>query len=96
MGREKRTAQRKRHNSAIEIFDEGWNLIGLGRLVDYSSVGISFAASEELVPHEKVHARLRLFDKGIKEIEGRVVWRRQDRNMTIYGVKFEKVKDVNR
>ena len=31
MGREKRTAQRKRHNSAIEIFDEGWNLIGLGR-----------------------------------------------------------------
>ena len=89
MASDKRRASRNKHNSTIEFFDDKGGLVGTGRLIDHSATGASFSASERLVVGDRVRARLRLFEKGIIDITGAVVWRRQAGNATIYGVRFD-------
>lgn len=86
---EKRRASRNKHNSTIEFFDDNGGLVGSGRLIDHSATGASFSVSERHVLGERVRARLRLFEKGILDVTGTVVWRRQSGNVTIYGVRFD-------
>jgi len=86
---DKRRASRNKHNSTIEFFDDKGGLVGTGRLIDHSATGASFSASERLVVGDKVRARLRLFEKGVIDISGSVVWRRQAGNVTMYGVRFD-------
>lgn len=86
---DKRRASRNKHNSTIEFFDDKGGLIGSGRLIDHSATGASFSASERLIIGDRVRARLRLFEKGIIDISGSVVWRRQSGNVTLYGVRFD-------
>jgi hypothetical protein len=95
-GRDKRRAPRNNHNSVIEIFDVEGRVAAAGRLIDYSSVGASFSVGDPVVMPESFRARLRFLDKGVIEVEARLVWTRRDRNITRYGIAFDSHKVVRR
>jgi hypothetical protein len=93
-GRDKRRAPRKAHNSVIEIFDVEGRVAASGRLIDYSNVGASFSVGDPVVMPDSFRARLRFLDKGVIEVEAKLVWTRRDRNVTRYGIAFDSVKLV--
>ena len=94
MPSDKRRARRDKHNSAIEFFDEKGGLTGTGRLIDHSATGASFSVPEGFKVDGHVRARLRLFEKGVLDVVGSLVWRRQSRNATVYGMRFDSVTRV--
>lgn len=93
MGLEKRRAKRNRHDSVVEIFEDGV-LKCSGRLVDYSATGISFSSEAAFKKGERLRARLRLLHKGVLEADGEVVWTRGGGAHAVYGVKFDSVNNV--
>lgn len=91
MSADKRRAKRNNHNAAIEIFGPAGELLGFGRLAEYSATGASFLAEERLLNGDTVRARLRLFEQGVLDVTARIIWRRQQKVGVLVGVKFETV-----
>ena len=93
--RENRRAKRTAHDSVLELFDgDGHVITGIGRLVDFSTVGACFSTPQQLKVGEKVSGRLRLLKEGVLQITAHVVWTRQKPNTRLYGIEFEKVEKV--
>ena len=92
---EKRRAPRANHDSVLEIFDTGGNLIiGIGRLINFSNVGVCFSSTKVLTKGQKVHARLRLVKEGALEVSARVVWTEKKSNMMFYGLEFDSIQKI--
>jgi len=92
--RDKRQARRDKHDSVIEILDAAGKFSASGRLSDFSTTGASFSVSGAAALPAKFRARLRLLDKGVLEVEAKVVRVTKENNSTLYAVKFESVKTV--
>ena len=93
--KEKRRAPRARHDSVLEVFDEGGHFIaGVGRLVNFSKVGACFSSTQILAKGEKLRARLRLLKEGKLEVAARVVWMKKKTNANLYGIAFDKVQKI--
>jgi hypothetical protein len=93
--KENRRAPRSRHDSVLEIFDTGGNLIiGIGRLINFSNVGVCFSSTKVLTKGQKVHARLRLVKEGALEVSARVVWTEKKSNMMFYGLEFDSIQKI--
>jgi len=95
MPSDKRRARRDKHDSVIELFDGAGKLRGTGRLFDFSKTGVSFYSAEAFAKGEKLKARLRLLGKGVLDVDGEVVWDRQENGRRLYGVKFDSVQTVH-
>lgn len=94
-GKEARRGVRSRHDSVLEILDEtGDVLVDVVRLVDVSSVGLSFATTHAFAKGAPIHARLRLLNAGVLKIMGRVVRVKEKTNSTLYAIAFESVRGV--
>jgi|SRR5882724_637821 len=92
---EKRRAPRANHNSVLEIYDEeGHLIIGIGRLVNFSNVGVCFSSTKVLEKGQKVSARIRLLKEGTLEVSARVVWVQKKPNTMLYGVEFDAVQKI--
>lgn len=91
MPADKRRSKRNPHSAAIELFGADKQLLGFGRLVEYSETGASFLAEERLLDGDAVRARIRLFEKGVLEVTAHIVWRRPDKAATLVGIRFETV-----
>jgi hypothetical protein len=92
---ENRRAKRSKHDSVMEIFDVDGNLIvGVGRLVDFSNVGVCFASTKTLAKGDRLRARLRLLKEGVMEIAAHVVWVKKRPNTKLYGVEFDSVQKL--
>lgn len=94
-GRDNRRAVRDKHDSVIEILDVEGKVAASGRLIDFSTAGASFSVGEPVVLPDAFRARLRFLDKGVVEVEARLVWTGLERNTTRYGIAFD-VKEVRR
>jgi hypothetical protein len=93
IARQPRRAPRVRHDSVLEILDdEGGLLAGVARLVDVSSVGVSFCTPHAFAKGAKIRARLRLMEAGVLQITGRIVRIKEKTNTTLYAVEFDSVK----
>ncbi|MDO8806007.1 MAG: PilZ domain-containing protein [Elusimicrobiota bacterium] len=93
--KDKRRAPRNKHDSVIEIFNVEGKVAATGRLVDFSTAGASFTVGDPVVMPEKFRARLRFLDKGVIEVEARVVRTIREKNATHYGIKFDSLKTVH-
>jgi hypothetical protein len=92
---EKRRAPRARHDSVIELYDaDGHLIIGIGRLVNFSNVGICFSSTKVLTKGQKLHARLRLLKEGALEVSARVVWVDKKPGSMFYGLEFDSVQKI--
>ena len=95
-GTNKRRARRERHDSALEIYEEGGRAVAWSaKLVDFSTAGVCFLTPRVLKTGEHLRARARIFGKGVFEIFGQVVWSRARTNATFYGVRFDSVKNLS-
>lgn len=93
--KEGRRAPRTKHDSVVEIYDDGGHLIiGIGRLVNYSNVGICFTSSKALKLGQRVHARVRLLKEGALEISSRVVWQKKRSAGYQYGIEFDSIQKI--
>ena len=93
--RPKQRAYRARHDSVIEVYDEdGKSVFWSGKLVNSSVGGVCFSTTKELSVGEHILARVRIFGEGVREIAGRIVWMRPDKNCCLYGLKFDTGKRV--
>jgi len=93
--KEKRRAIRSKHDSVLEIDDaEGHFIIGVGRLVDFSNVGVCFSSTKALAKGERLRARLRLLKEGVLEISAHVVWIKERPNAKLYGLEFDSVQKL--
>jgi hypothetical protein len=86
---DRRRAPRKRSEAVLELFgDDGQLIIGVGRLIDLSTVGARFETRKALQEGQNLRARFKL-PKGPKvEMGARVVWRRKKRDGSVYAVEF--------
>ncbi len=92
---EKRRAPRARHDSVVEIFDsEGHLIIGIGRLVNFSNVGICFSSTKVLEKGKPLVARVRLLKEGALEVSARVVWVKKKPNSMCYGIEFDSIQKI--
>ena len=92
---EKRRAPRASHDSVLEIYDSGGHLIiGIGRLVNFSNVGVCFSSTKVLAKGQKVVARIRLLKEGALEVSARVVWMKKRPNSVLYGIEFDTVQQI--
>ena len=95
--RENRRAPRAKHDSVLEIFDaENHFITGVGRLVDFSTVGACFSSTKTLSKGEKLHIRLRLLKEGVFEGPAEVVWARKKANANLYGIAFGNIRKLQR
>jgi len=93
--KDQRRAPRTRHDSVLEIYDESGHFItGIGRLVNFSKVGVCFSTAKPLVVGEKLRARLRLLNEGTLEVAARVVWARKKPHALLYGLAFDMVQKI--
>lgn len=93
-GKDKRRAPRYPHDSVIEIFDAEGKVAATGRLKDFSKVGASFLVGDQAALPEKFRARLRFLERGVIEVEARVVRVTREKNATCYGIKFDSYEHV--
>jgi len=92
---EKRRAPRTKHDSVLEIYDDSGHLIiGIGRLVNFSNVGICFSSSKVLTKGQKLTARVRLLKEGALEASARVVWAEKKSNANFYGIAFDSIQKI--
>lgn len=84
-----RRAPRQRHDSVLELADIlGRPIDCVARLADVSRLGARFSSTSVLSEGQWVRARLRLLREGVLNVRGRIVWKRQLKNSTHYGVEF--------
>ena len=92
---EKRRAPRAKHDSVLEIYDaDGHLIIGIGRLINFSNVGICFSSTKVLDKGQKLCARLRLLKEGALEVSARVVWVKKRPASMLYGLEFDTVQKI--
>ena len=92
---DKRRAARSKHDSVLELYDEGGHFItGTGRLVNFSKVGICFSTTQALGKGERLRARLRLLREGALEVAAHIVWIRKKPNTILYGLAFDSVRTL--
>ena len=92
---EKRRSPRASHDSVLEIYDaDGHLIIGIGRLMNFSNVGICFSSSKVLEIGQQVIARMRLLKEGALEASARVVWIKKKPNTLLYGVEFDSIQKI--
>lgn len=72
----------------MEAYD-GKKLAWSGKLIDISAGGACFTTTKELKTGDSITATVRVFGEGVRVISGRIVWTRQDKRGTLYGLKFE-------
>jgi hypothetical protein len=90
--KDKRRAPRSRQDSVLEIYDsDGHFIMGTGRLVNFSKVGVCISSTKALRLGETLRARLRLLGEGTLEASARVVWVRKKPQAMLYGLAFESV-----
>lgn len=94
MSKDNRRARRDRHDSVVEIFENG-ALKCTGRLADFSSAGISFSSDSSFEKGEAARVRLRLLGRGVMDAEGQVVWARKEKGRFFYGFRFDSLKEVH-
>ncbi|MFA5975874.1 MAG: PilZ domain-containing protein [Elusimicrobiota bacterium] len=95
VAKEKRRAPRARHNSVLEILDQGGHSIAeIGRLVNFSAVGACFSSTRVFGKGEKLYARLRLLKEGVLMVTARVVWVQKKTNAILYGIEFLTTQNV--
>lgn len=88
-----RRAPREPHDSVLELLDDkGVKPFGDARLVDVSSLGVSFTSTRLLAKGAAIRARLRLLEAGVLEFKGTVVRVKERSNCTLYAVKFDSVR----
>jgi hypothetical protein len=93
--KEKRRAPRSRHDSVLEIYDhEGRFITGIGRLVNFSTVGVCFSSTKTLTKGERLRARVRLLKEGSLEVSAHVVWSKKKPNTILYGLAFDSVQKI--
>ncbi|MEK7384664.1 MAG: PilZ domain-containing protein [Elusimicrobiota bacterium] len=91
--REARRGPRFRHDSVLEILDDSDRVMAVvARLVDLSSVGVSFSTTHVFAKGARIRARLRLLSAGVLTVTGRVVRIKEKTNSTLYAVEFESVR----
>ncbi|MCR4295286.1 MAG: PilZ domain-containing protein [Elusimicrobia bacterium] len=91
--KEARRAPREPHDSVLEILDDaGHKPFGDARLVDVSSLGVSFTSTRVFPKGAAIRARLRLLDAGVLEFKGTVVRVKERSNCMLYAVKFDSVR----
>src|SRR5258706_2154813 len=94
--KEIRQASRSKHDSILEIFDtEGHLIVGIGRLVNYSNVGVCFSSTKILAKGDRLRARLRLLRDGTLEASARVVWVKKRPNSMLYGIAFDSIQKLS-
>jgi hypothetical protein len=94
---DKRRAPRRSHDSVLEIYDQEGNFVtGIGRLVDFSTVGACFSTTKPLKKGDKLQVRIRLIKEGPLEAAATVVWTRKQRNTILYGIAFDSLKKLQR
>ena len=91
-----RRAARRKHDSVLELYKEGRLITGIGRLVDFSSVGVCFSTTSSLAVGDRLNARLRLLQEGVLDIEARVIWARKKPSTFLYGIEFDSVRSLPR
>ena len=64
----------------------------VARLINVSSLGVSFTTIRVFAKGAPIHARMRLLNSGTLEITGTVVRIKAKTNHTLYGVKFDSVR----
>lgn len=93
--RENRRAPRTKHDSILEIFDTSGHLIeGVGRLVDFSNVGVCFSSTKVLRNGQKLHTRIRLLREGLLEADAHIVWSKKRSNVMLYGLEFDSIQKI--
>jgi len=93
--KETRRSPRIRHDSVLEILDDSDRVLAdVARLVDLSSVGVSFSTTHVFAKGALIHARLRLLSAGVLRITGRVVRIKERSNSILYAVEFESVRGL--
>ena len=92
-GKDGRRAPREPHDSALELLDdEGRLLSGAHRLIDVSAAGLSFSTVRVFRKGAQIRGRIRIYERGVFEFEGRVVRLKERFNSNLYGVAFDSVK----
>ncbi len=95
--KDSRRAARRKHDTVMEIYDDaGRHIVGLGRLIDFSSVGVRFSTPAVLHKGDRVRARLRLLKEGVLTIVAYVVWVKKMTNTYHYGLEFDVLKKTRR
>ena len=70
-----RKYNREAHDSVLEAFDDYWKrLIWTAKLIDFSAGGASFSTKRDLKKGQLIFARIRIPEKGVMEVIGKVVW----------------------
>ena len=89
-----RRFQREVHDSVLEAFSQSGRgpLLWTGKLLNFSMVGASFLTSKILNKGDYVFARIRIMNKGVMEISGKIIWSKRKSNLNLYGLEFESVK----
>lgn len=85
--------QRTSHDSILEAYD-GKKLAWSGKLIDISAGGACFTTTKQLNTGDAITATVRIFGEGVRELSGRIVWVRQDKRGTLYGLKLETEKKI--
>ena len=94
---ENRRAGRARHDSVLELYDEGGRLItGIGRLVDFSTSGVRFSSTKSLKAGDALRARLRLLREGILDITAHVIWAKKKPVGWQYGIAFDSIQHLSK
>jgi hypothetical protein len=94
-GQDKRRAPRQSHNSVVEIYDEsGDSIAEIAHLVDFSNVGACFSTPKSFKIGQKLRLRLRLLREGRLYIWAHIVRVQKKPNTVLYGIEFDKVRDV--
>ena len=92
-GKDARRSPRSPHDSALELLDdEGRLLPGAQRLIDVSAAGLSFSTIRVFKKGARIRGRVRIYEQGTFEFEGRVVRLKERSNSNLYGVAFDSVK----
>ncbi len=93
--REMRRSPRAKHDSVVEIFDaEGHLIIGIGRMINFSNVGICFSSTQVLKKGQRLHARIRLLREGALETSAHIVWVKKRPAFMLYGIAFDTIQKI--
>src|SRR5579872_3825210 len=94
--KENRRAPRAKRDSVLELHDEkGRFITGIGRLVNFSSVGACFASTQVFKLGERIHAQLRLLKEGRLHISGHIIWMKRKTNILLYGIEFDSIRKTH-
>ncbi len=94
-GKNYHRVEREPHDSVLEALEEcGKCLAWTAKLINLSKGGASFSTKIVLKKGQNIHARVRIFEKGVMEVRGKVVWIKEKLNTTVYGIKFDSIKQI--